>query len=153
MCGWLSVARVLASRSNRAFRSGRWATWVVRVLTATVRLRRVSRARYTSPIPPEPTSERISYGPSSLPAESVTFFVAGVSTSYLAIARVDNRPTPSQAPKSRRTCDAIVERAAGVDRGGDGAILARAARAGFGPLGASVHGHHPGACRRERWHR
>jgi hypothetical protein len=34
---------------------------------ATSRPRRVSRARYTSPIPPAPTSARISYGPSLVP--------------------------------------------------------------------------------------
>src|SRR4029077_7096452 len=32
----------------------------IRILTATMRSRRVSRARYTSPIPPAPIAERIS---------------------------------------------------------------------------------------------
>ena len=34
---------------------------------ATVRLSRVSRARYTSPIPPRPITSRISYDPSDVP--------------------------------------------------------------------------------------
>src|ERR1700678_5876 len=39
-------------------------------LIATSRFRRVSRARYTSPIPPAPRNARISYGPSFSPGES-----------------------------------------------------------------------------------
>jgi hypothetical protein len=34
---------------------------------ATARSRRVSRALYTSPMPPAPSAERISYGPSRVP--------------------------------------------------------------------------------------
>lgn len=37
---------------------------------ATVRSRRVSLDRYTSPIPPAPNGATISYGPSRVPAES-----------------------------------------------------------------------------------
>jgi hypothetical protein len=44
-----------------------------RTLMATSRPSRVSRARYTSPIPPAPTGETISYGPSRAPAASVKF--------------------------------------------------------------------------------
>src|SRR5437879_3235235 len=40
---------------------------VERILTATMRSRRVSRALYTSPIPPEPIRLKISYGPSLVP--------------------------------------------------------------------------------------
>jgi hypothetical protein len=36
-------------------------------LTATVRSKRESRARYTSPMPPAPKGETISYGPSFVP--------------------------------------------------------------------------------------
>ncbi len=39
-------------------------------LIATSRPSRVSRARYTSPIPPAPASDNISYGPSLAPAVS-----------------------------------------------------------------------------------
>ena len=41
--------------------------------TATIRPRRVSRALYTSPIPPAPIGERISYVPSLSPAERGMF--------------------------------------------------------------------------------
>ena len=37
------------------------------ILMATSRCRRESRARYTSPIPPAPSGDRISYGPSFEP--------------------------------------------------------------------------------------
>ena len=40
-----------------------------RTLTATSRPSRVSRARYTSPIPPAPTRSRISYGPNRTSAD------------------------------------------------------------------------------------
>ena len=60
MCGWLSVASVRASRSNRCLRSGSPATWAGSTLMATSRPRRESRARYTSPIPPAPMADRIS---------------------------------------------------------------------------------------------
>jgi hypothetical protein len=49
---------------------------------ATVRSSRVSRARYTSPIPPAPIGSWISYGPSLVPAVSPivrTLYVIGVS--------------------------------------------------------------------------
>jgi len=39
--------------------------------TATVRSSFLPRARYTSPIPPAPRGDRISYRPSLLPAEVV----------------------------------------------------------------------------------
>src|SRR5487761_1511999 len=42
-----------------------------RTLIATSRPRRVSRARYTSPIPPAPIAERMWYGPSLVPAVRV----------------------------------------------------------------------------------
>ena len=38
-----------------------------RILIATVRSSRVSRALYTSPMPPAPRGERISYGPRRVP--------------------------------------------------------------------------------------
>lgn len=37
---------------------------------ATVRWSRVSRARYTSPVPPAPSGDWISYGPSFVPVVS-----------------------------------------------------------------------------------
>src|SRR5258708_19184619 len=64
MLGWFSAATARASRSKRSENLS-WDT-----LMATSRLRRGSRARYTSPIPPAPMGLRISYGPSFVPTES-----------------------------------------------------------------------------------
>src|SRR5215469_14799448 len=69
MFGWFNAARTLASRSNRASRSGSWARAEGSTLIATSRSSLVSRARYTSPIPPAPIGARISYGPNFSPAE------------------------------------------------------------------------------------
>src|SRR5882724_2985542 len=63
---------VFASRSNRCLRSASEENCAGKILIATVRPRRVSRARYTSPIPPAPSGETISYGPSLAPRVSVT---------------------------------------------------------------------------------
>src|SRR6266581_906779 len=61
MCGWFSAATARASRSE--------ATCPGSTLIATSRPSRVSRARYTSPMPPFPMGARISYGPRRVPAE------------------------------------------------------------------------------------
>src|SRR5260370_15645336 len=63
------MAMVRASRSNRSRRSGSSARCAGRTLIATMRSRRVSRARYTSPIPPAPIAPVISYGPRVVPVE------------------------------------------------------------------------------------
>src|SRR5262249_29286857 len=68
MCGCESWEIVFASRSKRCRISSLAERWPGSTLTATVRSSRVSRARYTSPIPPAPTDARISYGPSLVPA-------------------------------------------------------------------------------------
>src|SRR6266542_1994614 len=68
MCGCEICEIVFASRSKRWRSSGEEERCCGRTLIATVRSRRVSRARYTSPIPPAPRGERTSYGPSRLPA-------------------------------------------------------------------------------------
>src|SRR5438132_757306 len=68
--GWLNEARTFASRWNRATRSWSAVNPSGRILTATSRSSRVSRARYTSPMPPAPMSERTSYGPRREPAVS-----------------------------------------------------------------------------------
>src|SRR5438270_8524234 len=62
----------LASRSNRIFSFASFANSDGRILTATVRPRRVSRAEYTSPIPPAPSGAMISYGPRRAPGASFT---------------------------------------------------------------------------------
>src|SRR5579862_3820981 len=69
--GWLSAAIVRASCSNRRSRSASVATASGSTLIATSRPSRVSRARYTSPMPPAPTGDVISYGPSLVPVASV----------------------------------------------------------------------------------
>src|ERR1700730_4240797 len=67
MLGWFREEIDLASRSKRCFASGLDERCEGRILTATVRSRRVSRARYTSPIPPAPSGETILYGPRFVP--------------------------------------------------------------------------------------
>src|SRR6185436_13993197 len=68
MFGWLSAAAARASSSKRCNRSMSAEKDDGSTLIATSRPRRASRARYTSPIPPAPSVERISYGPRRTPA-------------------------------------------------------------------------------------
>src|SRR5580700_5834102 len=56
-----------ASCWKRRNRSGSRAKAAGKTLIATSRLSRASRARYTSPMPPAPTGDTISYGPSFVP--------------------------------------------------------------------------------------
>ena len=70
MYGWLSAEAARASRSRRETRAGSRASATGSVLRATSRPRRVSRARYTSPMPPAASSEHTSYGPSRAPGSS-----------------------------------------------------------------------------------
>ena len=60
-------AMARASRSNRARALGSPATSPGSTFSATARSRRVSRALYTSPMPPDPRGARISYGPRRAP--------------------------------------------------------------------------------------
>ena len=59
----------LASRRNRFRRSGSAAISEDRTLTATSRSRRASRARYTSPMPPDPSNRSTSYAPRRSPGD------------------------------------------------------------------------------------
>src|SRR5438477_865320 len=68
MLGWFKDEAACASRSKRCSREGSVATSGGSTLTATCRLNRVSRARYTSPMPPAPSVPTTSYGPSRAPA-------------------------------------------------------------------------------------
>src|SRR5579864_1424350 len=70
MLGWFNEEMVRASRSKRSLASALSARCGGRILMATLRSSRVSRARYTSPIPPAPSGAPISYGPSFVPEES-----------------------------------------------------------------------------------
>ena len=69
MCGSSRAAMARASRSKRARRSASAlpAMCGATTLRATVRPRRTSRARYTSPMPPDPRWPRISYEPTRSP--------------------------------------------------------------------------------------
>src|SRR5262245_2257329 len=71
MLGWDRAATALASRSNRARRSGSYMNGLGSTLMATSRSSRVSRARYTSPMPPEPSGAMLSDGPSRVEAASI----------------------------------------------------------------------------------
>ena len=53
-----------------------------RTLMATSRSSRESRARYTSPMPPAPSGERISYEPKRTPADSVTSDLVGRGSTW-----------------------------------------------------------------------
>src|SRR2546421_4182182 len=70
MLGWLSEEIARASRSKRCFASGLSERCAGKILIATVRSRRVSLAQYTSPMPPLPSGDWISYGPSLVPEVS-----------------------------------------------------------------------------------
>src|ERR1700741_2030665 len=71
MLGWLRDDAERASRSKRCKWSSVVAKAAVRILIATMRLSRASRARYTSPIPPAPNAPTISYDPSLVPGASI----------------------------------------------------------------------------------
>ena len=58
MLGWLSDEAARASFAKRLNRSGSVETSAGSTLSATSRSSRVSRARYTSPMPPAPRGAR-----------------------------------------------------------------------------------------------
>src|SRR2546429_155681 len=80
MPGWLRAAAARASCSKRERRSGSAAYAAGMILIATSRFSRVSRARYTSPIPPSPSFETTSYGPIRLPITSSPVLGYGETT-------------------------------------------------------------------------
>src|SRR4026208_1748530 len=69
MCGCFSLAMVSASRWKRSRNSAFNARCSGSTLMATSRPSRVSRALYTSPIPPAPSGASISKCPIFIPAE------------------------------------------------------------------------------------
>src|SRR5436190_4840488 len=71
MLGWLSAEAARASLSKRFRRSLSEDSSSGRTLIATSRPSRGSLALQTSPIPPDPSGERISYGPRRLPGAIV----------------------------------------------------------------------------------
>ncbi len=74
--GCESAEIACASRSKRSRIAGFSAWWPSNTLIATDRPSRVSFALYTSPIPPAPSGERISYGPRRVPGASGIVFVS-----------------------------------------------------------------------------
>src|SRR5438034_3788373 len=103
MLGWLRADAERASCRKRRNRSMSAENAAGRVLIATQRSRRTSLARYTSPMPPAPSGETISYGPSLVPdvraisarhyvpkqsgAADATRFVAKQKAGYFLFAR------------------------------------------------------------------
>ena len=67
-----SQSHVALRCRSRARNGQRSANASGRILMATSRSSRASRARYTSPIPPAPMAERISYGPRCVPGAMAT---------------------------------------------------------------------------------
>src|SRR5215475_14401897 len=61
-------------------------------LTATSRPSLRSRARYTSPMPPAPSGERISYGPSLVPADKLMVLVIISEAQELRLIRTCRSP-------------------------------------------------------------
>src|SRR5450755_3773866 len=68
--GWFRAEADFASRMKRSARLALGAESLRRTLMATTRFSRLSRALYTSPMPPAPSGARISYGPSFVPEVS-----------------------------------------------------------------------------------
>src|SRR5215813_14709792 len=61
MLEWFNAATARASRSKRSLNS------LLETFRATMRSSRLSRALYTSPMPPAPRDARTSYGPRRVP--------------------------------------------------------------------------------------
>src|SRR5215472_2846771 len=115
ICGCCSAEMVRASRSNRAFSSGSEERCDGRTLTATSRPRRVSRARYTSPIPPAPSGESISYGPSLVPEVSPisarNYSLKGscfVMKGFETQVRNDGKKRPSQVARPSQLLQSVI---------------------------------------------
>ncbi len=94
--GCESDATARAAFSNRLTRSGSPATSARSTLIATSRPRRVSRARYTSPIPPASRADTISYGPSLVR-------VVNIRSLFLPAAGLGISPAGSRCAHARKT--------------------------------------------------
>src|SRR5271169_6717 len=81
MFGWFSALADCASSLKRRRRSSSALKDAGRILMATSRLRRVSRALKTSPMPPAPMNPVISYGPMRVPLAKGIFLVVFDDTS------------------------------------------------------------------------
>src|SRR5258708_38120586 len=98
MLGWLRAEAERASCSNLCNASRSPALVSGRTLMATSRPSRPARARYTSPIAPEPTGERISYDPRMVPAGRGICYLALSLLAVVAHARVLGRPASRLRP-------------------------------------------------------
>src|SRR5262252_302244 len=98
-----------ASRLNRSTLSDDDFSGSDRTFSATIRPSRVSRARYTSPIPPTPSCARISNGPMRAPGENtMARVVFGESAHYR-----------SHAPNEAAAPIVILKRRARAQQSGD----------------------------------
>src|SRR5476649_524022 len=68
--GWFRAEADFASRTKRSAELALGTQSPRKILMATTRFSRLSRALYTSPMPPAPSGARISYGPSFVPEVS-----------------------------------------------------------------------------------
>src|SRR5436309_15515081 len=102
MLGWFRAEADRASFSKRLSLEGSEATSAGSTLIATLRPSRVSRARYTSPMPPAPSGARISYGPKQAPgARDIICCKSGDPTRCRTAWPMDNMP-PSLLDLGRR---------------------------------------------------
>jgi hypothetical protein len=106
--GWLSAPAAHASCSNRRRRSASAENDSGKTLRATSRARRVSLARYTSPIPPAPIRLTMSYGPRRAPA------VRGMDDGSIGangpMSQSGESPTGQDTAPRRAACRGIPER-------------------------------------------
>ena len=101
--GWLSAATACPSRRNRANERASPGDDPIRILIATSRFNRVSRARYTSLMPPVPSGALISYAPSLVPGDSIGRIIPTLSlqlpASILPAPSTSLGPQPREAPQ------------------------------------------------------
>jgi hypothetical protein len=93
-----------ASRWNLASRSGSAAKLSGRILSATSRFNLVSRARYTSPIPPTPMTDWISYGPRRKPGRSKGVVLEGLRHSSRHGFRIQSSGTLHTDSRHAQNC-------------------------------------------------
>jgi len=102
MLAWFRDERARASRSRRSLRSGSGERRPGRTLIATMRSKRRSRARYTSPIPPAPMGAITSYGPNRAPLVRTMATPPHPAGLYLATILISGERRPSESRVVRR---------------------------------------------------
>src|SRR5437016_5587675 len=135
MLGCCSPEMDLASCSKRVCRSEFEDRGAGRTLIASVRCSLVSRARYTSPMPPAPRSDWISYGPNLVPGTSAIdpgdYTLGWFLKSYSG--RLVQSTTSGSATGGSESLD---EFQAQVQASGAGMVLDLRSRFRWGPLPA-----------------